>query len=406
MKKNSKVEYYDQYIPSKTGDDVQFNKIIQTKTITIESKTEKDTKKLIANGKYKLHTINLEVIKAVNTYYTQLPNLANLLYKSAKLAVNKGIEKEDSTIEGLEPFFETLGGENTDFLISLAQAIQSKSNVVLYLNIDSTTGKPIWKIIEPRYFGILTDAETDGFDVFMKKAFCLIKNGNLMEVLDQDFTIFYQTLGNNFGSIYSIPRLYLSNLISDAILFDQVNFVESKKCEKYDKQLAIVDGGTPKEIKELSDDINNGMANPKKAVHVTSAKVTQILELSKIKVNPDFKDYMDTTYAQHIANLADVAGYMNQNASNLNRASAEQLYKEMIQSNSQSLNNILSGLVKKMYKITRKVSPELPDVEITVANPLYELDLNIDMKNLIQATKEGYITVDEFRKKLGFEVKT
>ena len=98
------------------------------------------------------------------------------------------------------------------------------------------------------------------------------------------------------------------------------------------------------------------------------------------------------------ANIAGIPPQMLMSGKNINRSNTDQNYKSKIQSNIQPMNDLLSNVVQNMANIwAEKQNTKL---EVTIDNPKSNLDIEMNVKDILESVKIGLITNDEARKLL------
>lgn len=371
-----------------------------------------------------LWRVSNHTLKMVDTIFFDLPGLKSSIAKISKIVIGKGIINKnidkETEIEKKqkELFLKSFPGGHLRFLWETYRLIETKGNCLISL-VDFSDKKDTekeniedfnWINIGPENFGISVQTDKPlakylqgDFIYFSSKKALNVQNH---QKLNSENTIH---LKSELSSVLGVPPIIINGTFSNAILSDINSFNQTKKRGGTKKQLMTLytetESGIRKYVdendrKQFQNDMNKAIASSKTHTAVSNVEA-KIQEIVPAESNEDFQDLMESVYPMFIANLVGIAPYSLLPPKSINRATAEEQYKEMIQQTVQPMNNLLSEKVQEMYQIWCKATGEEATMELTLDNPKPQLTLQKNLLDLIKAANSGIITIDEVRSEMG-----
>jgi hypothetical protein len=363
---------------------------------------------------YTLYSLSKPALAFAQRVYMQLPFYARALKIKQGLVINKGVvyadaskqekaqKKESQEAKELSEFQKSFGG--TEFLIELVRLIETKGNaIVSFVAVSETENRFI--IFHPNNFFVITSSSDTSIAQYNIAGYGY-KKQNTYITLNPATTIPVWTTPK---SVLGIPSCIIEQDLSLAILSETEEYKTIKQMKGFVKTLLSVyttENGNKKmatdaETVEVANILKKLVSDPTQAAHAINKEVTTTI-LPTIDTDTKFYENLEAK-AMVAANMAGIPAQMLMSGKNINRTNADQAYKTKIQSNIQPMNDILSGVIQKMAEIwststtDQKTNPKL---EVTIDNPKANLDIDMDVKDILECVKTGIITAEEAKKLL------
>jgi hypothetical protein len=351
---------------------------------------------------YSLYSINKNVLSFVQRAYMQLPFLSQAYRIKQGLVINKGIIFTDEKLQNnatetdtktLQEFKQSFGG--TPFLIELLRILETKGNAIVCYTEDNK-----FIILDPANFYAITRSNDESIAQYDIIGYGY-RNKNKYIVLNPATTIPVWTTPK---SVLGIPNLIIEQDLLLGILADGEEFKAIKQNKGYKKTILSAytsESGVKKmaeaqDVVTLSKQINDLTFDPTKSAIIVNQQLDNT-ELPTIESDNKFYDNLEIK-AMVAANIAGIPPQMLMSGKNINRSNTDQNYKSKIQSNIQPMNDLLSNVVQNMANIwAEKQNTKL---EVTIDNPKSNLDIEMNVKDILESVKIGLITNDEARKLL------
>jgi hypothetical protein len=363
------------------------------------------TKNAGEDGLYKW-TIKKAVLNDIDRSYIQLYLFKSNLDELASLVIGKGLITEDEKVNPkLEEFKKTLGMSDINFFNEVLRIRQTKGNLAITLTKvqDPITGNEVdrFVIIPPEKLVIFTRNKEEGYGLSSLAGFGIQKTRNETVMLNWATSILVR---NQVGSIFGLPPLIVNNAMTKGIINDIQKYNISHANGGQKAQLVSYTHPNKDEIVSVDNMIEQNqklqqLLKGNQRVISTNLE-TKVVTLEESKESDQFYNHISETYPFYSAKLAGISPSMSINPKNINRATASQEYKAMIQKTIIPLNSTLSQIAQTMYDIWLMTTNQNDSTRIRLAPPKENLDVGLDPTNIWQLVDKKIITIDEARKML------
>jgi hypothetical protein len=351
-------------------------------------------------------TIKKDVLNNIDRAYIQLYLFKSNLDDLASLVVGNGLVTKDGKVnETLNKFKQSLGMSDISFFNEVLRLRQTKGNLAITLTTiqNPITGQKEYRfvIIPPEKLAIVTKTNEDNYGLATMEYFG-VTNGKQVDQLEWESSILIR---NQTGTIFGLPPLIINNAMTQGIINDiqkynlsHANGGQKAQLVSYtspDKDTRIVSGD---DLKAQNESLKR-MLNSNQKVIATNLEA-KVITLEEAKESDQFYNHISETYPFYSAKLAGISPSMAINPKNINRATASQEYKAMIQKTVLPLNSTLSQVAQKMMDIWLVYTNNPNNVEIKLSQPKEDLDVGLDPTNIWQLVDKKIITINEARKML------
>jgi hypothetical protein len=335
----------------------------------------------------------------VDKIYLNLPFYAKSIEIGSKIALGQGISPIDKSknndpvyTEFLESFssnmfydcykeYKTTG----NFAISLVKSEDNKTSRFVMFNLNKIV------FVTSNNDNDLAEYGLVGVAVKSNKGYVMLDEKNTIVVRSSPTTV----LG--------LPPSLLQHQLSINILND-IKANEKKGFKKDLVTFSNMDGSEVEtsEIKDLGTKLKTLVAEIDTPVLTTNKQVA-IQRLDPYSENVKFSDNMNNLYILHATKLAGIAAYMIMSPKNINRSTAEQQYKEMLEYDIKPINMMFTTILNRMYQIWCKASDKVSELQLTIPNPKANIDMYVAAQDIIKLFEMQVLTREEVRASLGYE---
>jgi hypothetical protein len=355
-----------------------------------------------------------EVNKPVDRYYHQLPKMQEAISKVLNLSINDGAvfknaDDKNTKEDQLQQFFDSFPVNQQEFYYDIGRQIFLRGNCLVILRGDKKIGDFRWDIIESRRFDIVTSSSNEVSAKYNILGYNLKRKGQEdLLMLKKDYpNVIY--LRSPIRSVLGIPPLILNQMVSNTVIaaIQKQYMIENAGAFSKDILFPASLGDKPNkmsgvEAQQLTDNINATLQDPSKATLITTKQLDKIT-VEMISGNPQFWNDYATKFVTHTASLAGLAPSFLLPPGEINRATKEQEYKEMIQYTIKPLNLMFSRLVQEMYRIWEVYTNTDFKLDVTCQNPKSALDMDYRLLEMIELVKIKLVQPNELRSQLGLE---